>query len=126
MNYLLDTHVFLWVLSNPDRLNAKAVKAVQDPNHRVFVSAVSAVEISIKSSIGKLKVPDNLRSEIRSRGLLELPLQYQHGERLSQLPMHHGDPFDRMLIAQAMVEGLTLVTHDQKIKRYSGVKLLLT
>ena len=126
MNYLLDTHVFLWVLSNPDRLNAKAIKAVQDPNHTVFVSAVSAVEISIKSSLGKLKVPGNLRSEIIARGLQELPLHYQHGERLSRLPMHHGDPFDRMLIAQAMEEGLIFVTHDQKMKLYSGVKLLLT
>lgn len=126
MNYLLDTHVFLWVLSKPDRLNTKAVKAIRDPNHTVFVSAVSAVEISIKASLGKLKVPANLRSEIVSRGMQELPLQYEHGEMLSQLPMHHGDPFDRMLIAQALEEGLILVTHDQKIKRYEGVKLLLT
>jgi PIN domain nuclease of toxin-antitoxin system len=126
MNYLLDTHVFLWVLSNPDRLNGKAIKAIQDPRHTVFVSAVSAVEIAIKSSLGKLKVPGDLRSEIFARGLQEIPLQYQHGERLSRLPMHHADPFDRMLIAQAMDEGLIFVTHDQKIQLYDGVKLLLT
>jgi PIN domain nuclease of toxin-antitoxin system len=126
MNYLLDTHVFLWALSNPDRLNAKAIKAIQNPNHAVFVSAVSAVEIAIKTSLGKLKVPDDLGKEIVARGFQELPLRYQHGELMARLPMHHGDPFDRMLIAQALEEGLVFVTHDRKIELYEGLKLLLT
>lgn len=126
MNYLLDTHVFLWMLSDPDRLTKKAVRAIHNPDHGVFVSAVSAVEIAIKSALGKLEVPETLSSEIISRGLRELPLKYVHGEVMSGLPPHHQDLFDRMLLAQAIAENLVLITHDAKMERYAGVKLLMT
>ncbi|MGC9453089.1 MAG: type II toxin-antitoxin system VapC family toxin [Oceanipulchritudo sp.] len=126
MNYLLDTHVFLWMLSEPGRLNRKAVQAIHNPDHAVFVSAVSGVEIAIKAGLGKLEVPDGLADEINSRGLQELPLTFRHGEALAALPLHHADPFDRMLLAQALEEDLVIITHDAKMERYAGVKLLMT
>ena len=81
MNYLLDTHIFLWMLSAPGRLSAKAQAVIQNPDRAVYVSAVSAVEIAIKTAIGKLESPESLWSEIQARGLRELPLCYVHGER---------------------------------------------
>ena len=125
MNYLLDTHVFLWMLSAPDSLSPKARAAIQNPDRAVYVSAVSAVEIAIKSAIGKLEAPPNLWNEVLRRGLLELPLRYSHGERMQTLPAHHADPFDRMLIAQAAQENLTIITHDQKFDAYP-IKILWT
>ncbi|MDL5049109.1 type II toxin-antitoxin system VapC family toxin [Oscillatoria amoena NRMC-F 0135] len=118
MNLLLDTHVFLWMLSSPERLNSRVAARLRDPRNSVFVSAISSVEIAIKRGLGKLQAPDNLSLQIEKRGLLELPFQYRHGETLSSLPPHHADPFDRMLIAQAVVEELTLVTHDRKMEPY--------
>jgi PIN domain nuclease of toxin-antitoxin system len=118
MNYLLDTHVFLWMLSDPERLSAEAKVAICHPHHAVFVSAVSAVEIAIKKGLGKLVAPDNLEQEIESRGLQQLPLTFRHGAILEALPNHHLDPFDRMLVAQAICEDLTVVSHDRKLEPY--------
>ena len=118
MNYLLDTHIFLWMLADPARINEKARKIIQNPNRSVYVSAVTAVEIAIKKKLGKLDAPDGLVSEIRCRGLLELPLRYKHGEAMQNLPDHDSDPFDRMLIAQAQCEGFTIITHDGKFENY--------
>jgi len=124
MNYLLDTHVFLWVLSDPGRISKKAMTAIRNPDHAVFVSAVSSVEISIKQALGKLEVPAGLETEIEARGFQNLPLSYRHGTRMRDLPQYHHDPFDRMLLAQALEESLTLITHDRKMQRYP-VKLLI-
>jgi len=118
VNYLLDTHAFLWMLAAPERLNAKARDVIQNPDRTVYVSAVTAVEIAIKTAIGKLESPESLWKELHARGLQELPLRYTHGERLRTLPPHHSDPFDRMLIAQAAEENLTIITHDEKFARY--------
>ncbi len=118
MNYLLDTHVFLWALADPGRLDAKAAGAIRNTHHAVFVSAVTAVEIAIKSALGKLDAPPDLEEEVCLRGFSHLPLHYRHGAALRTLPMHHQDPFDRMLIAQAMREGLTIITHDRKFAEY--------
>ena len=123
MNYLLDTHVFLWMLSDPGRLSAKAVAVIQNPDRTVYVSAVTAVEIAIKTSLGKLESPEHLWNEISTRGLRELPLRYVHGEKMRALPAYHSDPFDRMLIAQAIEENLTIITRDKKIGEYD-VKIL--
>ena len=79
---------------------------------------MTAVEIAIKKKLGKLDAPDGLAAEIRSRGLLDLPLRYTHGEAMQNLPDHHSDPFDRMLIAQAQCEGFTIITHDEKFANY--------
>ena len=118
MNCLLDTHVFLWMLASPDRLASAAAAAIQSPNNTIFVSAVTSVEIAIKRSLGKLKAPPGLSAEIARRGMTELPFTYAHGEAMESLPWHHQDPFDRMLVAQARHEELTLITHDRKIESY--------
>jgi PIN domain nuclease of toxin-antitoxin system len=125
MNYLLDTHVFLWMLSAPGRLSVNAQAVIQNPDRTVYVSAVTAVEIAIKRAIGKLEAPESLWTEIHERGLCELPLRYVHGEKMLSLPAHHSDPFDRMLIAQAEVENLTIITHDKKFGSYEA-KVLWT
>ncbi len=98
---------------------------IRNPDRAVFVSAVSAVEIAIKTALHKLEAPENLLGEIGPRGLRELPLSYAHGERLRSLPTHHADPFDSMLLAQAMEEKLTVITHDRKFELYP-VKILWT
>lgn len=118
MNYLLDTLVFLWVVGDPGRLKTEAAAVIQNRQCAVFVSAVSAVEIAIKSALGKLQVPSDIEAEITLRGFSHLPLRYSHGKALEGLAPHHQDPFDRMLIAQAILEGLTLITHDQKFEHY--------
>jgi len=125
MNYLIDTHVFLWMLAEPSRLKPAARKVIVNPRCVVHVSAVTALEIAIKASLGKLEAPDCLIGEIQTRGLRELPLRYQHGETMRALPSHHSDPFDRMLIAQAQNEGLTIITHDEKFRSYD-VNILWT
>jgi len=118
MNYLLDTHVFLWSVGSAGRLSGEASKAIQERRHTIFVSAVTAVEISIKSALGKLEAPDDLEDELQIRGFSHLPLHYRHGAAMGSLPGHHQDPFDRMLIAQAIEEGLTIITHDRKFAQY--------
>ena len=125
MNYLLDTHVFLWAIGDATRLDKKVAAEIQNTRNAVFVSAVSSVEIAIKSGLGKLEAPDDLEDEIGLRGFSHLPLRYSHGSGLHTLPPHHQDPFDRMLIAQAIKEKLTIITHDQKFKDYP-VEILWT
>ena len=114
---LLDTHVFLWWRSEPDRLPA-AVKSSIATADIVFVSAVSAWEAAIKKSLGRLEIPDTIEAGVLASGFEKLLLTFAHAERVTGLPHHHGDPFDRMLIAQAQAEGLTLVTHDRVLKPY--------
>jgi PIN domain nuclease of toxin-antitoxin system len=118
MNFLLDTHVFLWAIGAPDQLSSEAAAAIRNRNNAVFVSAVTAVEIAIKSAIGKLEAPGDLEEEIALRGFSHLPLRFGHGAALSALPPHHQDPFDRMLIVQALSEKLTIITHDRKFENY--------
>lgn len=119
MNYLLDTHVFLWTIGDFSHLKPKVAAEIRNTRNAIFVSAVSAVEIAIKAGLGKLEAPDDLEDEIGLRGFSKLPLKYSHGAGLRILPQHHQDPFDRMLIAQAIQEKLTIITHDQKFKSYS-------
>lgn len=126
MNCLLDTPVFLWMLADPGRLSAPARQAIQHPDHTVFVSAVDFRGNRGQARLGEAGgPPPHLAREISSRGLVELPLHYAHGEALQDLPPHHQDPFDRMLIAQARHERLTLITHDRKFEPY-GLPILWT
>lgn len=125
MNFLLDTHVFLWTLGEANRLDPKAACAIQDTNHSVFVSAATSIEIAIKSALGKLEAPNDLEDEVGLRGFSHLPVRFRHGAALRSLPVHHQDPFDRMLIAQAILEGLTIITHDRKFEAYP-VEILWT
>lgn len=113
------------MLAAPHCLTPPARQIIQNPDHTIFVSAITAVKIAIKCSLGKLDAPAHLSSEITARGLIELPLHYAHGEALQNLPHHHQDPFDRILIAQALHEQLTLITHDQKFASY-GLPILWT
>jgi PIN domain nuclease of toxin-antitoxin system len=120
---LLDTHVFLWWLADSAELSGVARKAIADERNEVFVSAATGWEISIKRAIGKLKAPDNLDALIEESGFTSLPISFFHGEQAGALPVHHKDPFDRMLIAQAQAEGLIIVTRDPWIPRY-GIRTL--
>ena len=123
MNLLLDTHVVLWALAEPAKLARPARSALEDAQNEVLVSVVSAWEIAIKRSLGKLDAPDDLESAIWMQGFEPLLLTFNHAEQAGLLPPHHRDPFDRMLIAQARAEGLVLVTRDSNIPRY-GVHTL--
>lgn len=129
MNLLLDTHVLLWWLGDPDKLGAAARKAITEPRNSVFVSATSAWEIAIKIAIGKLSVPADATSwlpqAVHASHFTPLPITIEHALGVEHLPRHHTDPFDRLLISQAAAERLTLVTADPQMEPY-GVPLLRT
>ena len=120
---LLDTHAFLWWLADAPQLGELARKAIGDDRNDVFVSAATGWELAIKRAAGKLQAPDNLDVMVEDSGFSHLPITFFHGEQAGALPMHHRDPFDRMLIAQAQAEGLVIVTKDPYIPRY-GVRTL--
>ncbi|MYE35611.1 MAG: type II toxin-antitoxin system VapC family toxin [Gemmatimonadales bacterium] len=118
MRLLLDTHAFLWWVSDWDQIAEPARDAISDPGNEVFVSAVSGWEIGTKKAKGRLTAPDNLADVVEEKRLAHLPLTFEHAERAATLPPHHRDPFDRMLIAQAQAEGLVLITRDARIPLY--------
>lgn len=120
---LLDTHILLWALAEPESLKPTARSAVEAPRNEVFVSAASGWEIALKRALGKLEAPPDLESELRQAGFDLLAITFGHAERAGELPLHHRDPFDRMLIAQAQIEGLTLVTRDTRIPIYDVATL---
>jgi PIN domain nuclease of toxin-antitoxin system len=117
LNLLLDTHILLWWLADSPHLSKKARKAIQD-SEIVWVSAASAWEIELKRSRGLLEAPDNLEATLRARDLDSLPLTIAHAVAAARLPLHHRDPFDRMLIAQATLESLALLTADKQQAAY--------
>lgn len=119
MKLLLDTHVLLWALASPERLSDKARAAIVEPRHAVFVSAASSWEIEIKRALGKLRAPPDLERQLKDRRFVELPVRVRHTEALRDLPPLHRDPFDRMLVAQALVDDLTLVSADEQLRAYS-------
>jgi PIN domain nuclease of toxin-antitoxin system len=114
---LLDTHVLLWWLDDDARLDTSAADAIAVADI-VVVSAASAWEIAIKQAIGKLSGPGDLTAELATNGFTELPVTVAHALAAGVLPAHHSDPFDRMLVAQARLEGLTLVTRDERLADY--------
>jgi PIN domain nuclease of toxin-antitoxin system len=118
MRLLLDTNALLWWLFELPQLGQEARRSIVDPDVDVVVSAVSAVEIGIKQAVGKLRAPDKLEEQVAADGFLALPITMRHGLAAGKLPMHHKDPFDRLLVAQARCEGLTLVTSDRKLAAY--------
>lgn len=117
MRLLLDTHALLWWLAD-EELSPAAREAIADSASVVAVSAASAWEISIKKTLGKLAAPDDLEEQVGSGGFTPLPITIAHGLAAGVLPRHHDDPFDRMLIAQAITEGLTIVTRDKQFDQY--------
>ncbi len=124
MSYLLDTHTLLWWLSENPILSTEAKTIIATPQNLIFVSAVSAWEISIKKAIGKLEAPDDLEQAIAYNNFTPLEITIQDGNLAGKLPNYHNDPFDRMLVAQAMNNNLTIITKDSKIPQYQ-VKTIL-
>lgn len=118
MRLLLDTSALLWWLAD-EGLAVQARDAIADPENLVAVSAVSAWEISIKKALGKLSAPDDLEHQVQAGRFTPLPVTFAHGVAEGQLARHHDDPFDRMLIAQAVAEGLTIVTRDKRFSDYN-------
>ena len=123
MNLILDTHIILWWLDDNDSLPKKYRQEIADRNNICFVSAASVWEISIKSAIGKLDIPDNYLEVLLDQNFREIPISWQHASKVRYLPMHHKDPFDRLLIAQAIVEDLMFLSVDKIISKYD-VKIL--
>lgn len=123
MILLLDSHVLLWALHNPDRLSSKAREAIVDPTNLVYFSAASAWELEIKVDKGKLTLPSVWLQVAIETGLVELPVSSVDAQRSAHLPPHHSDPFDRLLVAQAMAHQLHLVTRDGTLAAY-GVPIL--
>lgn len=120
MKLLLDTHVLLWWLADDSRLSPKVRKLILNSANQVVVSSVSAWEISIKKSLGKLEVDlELLLSEIENNGFTMLQVSFQHGLHAGSLPRYHRDPFDRMLIAQSQCESLHLASIDRQFAAYN-------
>ncbi len=118
MNLLLDTHALLWWLADDPALSQDARKVIADPRHIVYVSAATAWEISIKRALGKLQAPSDLAAAVSASGFLELPITIGHASAAGELPENYSGPFGRMLVAQAKLEGMTLVTRDDRIAGY--------
>jgi PIN domain nuclease of toxin-antitoxin system len=118
MSLLLDTQVLLWCLGDPERLSRKARRRIESASEVVFVSVVSAWEIAIKRGLGKLDAPEDLDAQLVEKRFTELTLRLHHVRVLSELPSLHGDPFDRMLVAQAKSDELVFVTADQILRSY--------
>ena len=123
MRLLLDTHALLWTLDDPSKLRAGAREAIRDPDSQVLVSAATAWELAIKAAAGRLELPESLERGLEAQGFSPLAISAAHAVVAGGLPLHHTDPFDRMLVAQAQLEGLTIVTRDPDIPRY-GVATL--
>jgi PIN domain nuclease of toxin-antitoxin system len=117
LNLLLDTHAVIWFLDGRDELQREAREAIEMAD-RVYVSAASIWEMATKVARGRLDAPSNLPARLVDLGMLPLALEWEHARVAGGLPLHHRDPFDRMLIAQAIVERLTIVTRDEAIRRY--------
>ncbi len=125
MRLLLDTHVFLWAVTGARLLNADARRLIEAAEE-VYVSAASIWEVAIKARLGKIEAdPVELAAAIEASGFLELPVKAVHAAGVARLERHHNDPFDRLLIAQALTEPLKLVTADEVLAQYSDVVLVI-
>jgi PIN domain nuclease of toxin-antitoxin system len=125
---LLDTHIFVWALAEPDRVPKQAWPVLRDPSAQLFLSVASAWELAIKSGRGKIGLPGGVRDFVgegcRRTGVTLLGIDLAHTAEVEQLPHHHRDPFDRMLIAQARVESLSLLSCDAAIGAYEVARIL--
>ena len=126
MKYLLDTGVWLWSLTEPERIHPRAHQLITEGREELYLSAASSWEISIKSALGKLRLPSPptrlVPESLAAQGIHPLPITHTHALGVSELPLHHKDPFDRLLIAQAQAEGMAILTADRSFGRY-GVKV---
>ncbi|RLB35626.1 MAG: type II toxin-antitoxin system VapC family toxin [Deltaproteobacteria bacterium] len=122
MRYLLDTHAFLWFITNDKRLSETAHRIIRDRNNEIFFSAASAWEISIKTALGRLSIEGDLEpflvGQLVENGFLSLPVTVPHAARVFTLPDIHKDPFDRILVSQAGTENMPLITRDPMVRQY--------
>ena len=118
MKLLLDTHLLLWWLGNNPSLSEQARGLISDPKNTVFISAVSLWEIRLKESLGKLRLPTDFENRLVAESFEALPLSWRQTRQVALLPWYHRDPFDRMLVAQAQVEHLILLTADEHVAAY--------
>jgi PIN domain nuclease of toxin-antitoxin system len=118
MRFLVDTHALLWALGEPSALSRQARDALADPSNLIVVSSASLWECAIKASIGKLDLPEDFFDSVPEAGYEVMPIRISHLNVYRTLPMHHRDPFDRMLVAQARAEALTLISRDPDIAKY--------
>lgn len=123
MRYLLDTHIILWWLTEPEKIHAKARKIIKDRSNEIFISSASFWEIAIKKSIGRLTMPHNLLETIAIEGFKTLPIMSDECIGVADLPMLHANPFDRLIILQAKLYDLVIITRDNKITEYPVVTI---
>lgn len=121
--FLLDSHILIWLDTGDPRLSTTVLHRLRNGQQR-FLSAATAWELGLKQAAGKLHLRASVGSMIETFGLLELPITIRHGDEAALLPLHHRDPVDRLLLAQAQLEGLLLVTSDRRLEAY-GIPLLL-
>jgi PIN domain nuclease of toxin-antitoxin system len=118
LKLLLDTHILIWWLATDSKLSSTEINIITDPDNIIFVSAATSWEIAVKKMIGKLDAPDDLPTALTANDFLELPITIKHTQYLYQLPPHHNDPFDRIMIAQAISDSLVFLTRDSKVLLY--------
>jgi PIN domain nuclease of toxin-antitoxin system len=122
VKFLLDTHVWLWMIADRERFSAEVASLLENSENDLLLSAASSWEIAIKHSLGKLTLPAPparyVPEQIAKTGVTPLPVEHSHALRVAELPPHHRDPFDRLLIAQAELEGATLLTADMRFSPY--------
>ena len=128
MNLLLDTHVALWAIADSPELSAQAREWIAEPRNTVWISAASVWEIAIKHSLGRGDMPVSAKDALeyfRQAGYRLLPIEPEHAAAVEALPLHHQDPFDRLLVAQAQTEPMRLLTRDAQIRRYGELAVLV-
>jgi PIN domain nuclease of toxin-antitoxin system len=121
MRYLADTHLLLWAGLHPSKLSKAATKILENSEHEILFSTVSVWEVAIKHSLNResfMMPPESFRRGLLARGCIELSITSEHAMAVASLPAHHADPFDRMLVAQAILERVTLLTSDKKLALY--------
>jgi PIN domain nuclease of toxin-antitoxin system len=130
MRVLLDTHCWLWMQTDPGRFSKRTRELLEDPEHDLLLSVASSWEIAIKYALGKLALPappsDYVPSRLQASRTTSLPIQHVHALHVAELPPHHRDPFDRLLIAQAQVEKISVVTVDPEFEPYDVKKIWAT
>jgi len=122
VRYLLDTHAFLWWIADDRRLSSPARAVIEDPDNEIHVSAVSAWEIAIKAGLGRITFQEDparlIPAQLAANGFVDVPIESRHALGVLQLPLLHRDPFDRLLVAQALAENLPILTADPLVSQY--------
>ncbi len=123
MEYLLDTHVILWWFTTPEKIKTKAKNIIRDKSNNIFLSSASFWEMAIKKSLGRLTLPHNLIEAVAAESFKILPIMPEDGLGVADLPLLHSDPFDRLLIIQAKLNDLIIITNDSKMSKYPVITM---